>query len=209
VRSCDVEQDRRDFAAFYASARDDCLRIVLVNVGDRNLAEDLVAEGFTRAWVSWRKVSQHPAPRAWVVRTALNLHVSWWRRRRREVALAGHDVAVTPGEYSGIDSWLAAALRRLPLRQREVLTLRLLLDLDTDTTARALGISAGTVGVHLHRALASLRAGLAAQDTGPAARPGAGDAAASERGPRRRPRRGGAFIGDRPAYLPDLTGASR
>jgi hypothetical protein len=57
------------------------------------------------------------------VRTALNVHVSWWRRRRREV-----------------------------------ITLRVFFDLDTEATATTLGISPGTVGVHLHRALAALRA---------------------------------------------------
>jgi DNA-directed RNA polymerase specialized sigma24 family protein len=56
-----------EFAEFYESARDDCLRIVLLNVGDRQLAEDLVAEAFTRAWMSWRKVRQLQAPRGWVV----------------------------------------------------------------------------------------------------------------------------------------------
>jgi RNA polymerase sigma-70 factor (sigma-E family) len=162
ARKWGVEQDRLDFAAFYAAARDDCLRVVLVNVGDRNLAEDLVAEGFTRAWMSWRKVREHPAPRAWVVRTALNAHVSWWRRRRREVALADHDLAAleaqaVAGQSSGLDSALVIALRRLPVRQREVIALRLLLDLDTETTAQVLGISGGTVGSHLHRALRALR----------------------------------------------------
>ena len=220
MRIWDVEQDRRDFAAFYAASRDDCLRIVLVNVGDRDLAEDLVAEGFTRAWMSWRKVREHPAPRAWVVRTALNLHVSWWRRRRREVALDGHDVAIGAGHNSGqdagMDSSLAAALRSLPLRQREVLTLRLLLDLDTETTARTLGISAGTVGTHLHRALEALRAGLGAhRDSEAGAHPATGPAAtASEPGggpvARRRLRRGGNHVRDlAPAYVPDLTGATR
>jgi RNA polymerase sigma-70 factor (ECF subfamily) len=34
------------------------------------LAEENVAEAFARAWASWRKVSRHPAPRAWVVHTA-------------------------------------------------------------------------------------------------------------------------------------------
>ena len=61
-----------EFAEFYESARDDCLRVVLLNVGDRQLAEDLVAEGLTRAWMSWRKVRDLRAPGAWVVRTALN-----------------------------------------------------------------------------------------------------------------------------------------
>ena len=70
-----MEQARREFAEFYAAARDDCLRVVLISVGDRQLAEDLVAEAFTRAWMAWRKVSQHPAPQARIVRTALNAHV--------------------------------------------------------------------------------------------------------------------------------------
>jgi len=162
VRIWGVEQDRLDFAEFYAAARDDCLRIVLVSVGDRDLADDLVAEAFTRAWMSWRKLCRHPAPQAWVVRTALNANVSWWRRRRREVALADHDVTAREvtrdaGQELGLDAPLVTALRRLPVRQREVITLRLLLDLDTETTARALGISGGTVGVHLHRALDALR----------------------------------------------------
>jgi DNA-directed RNA polymerase specialized sigma24 family protein len=47
VRIWDVERDRLDFAEFYAAARDDCLRIVFVTAGDRDLADDLVAEGFT------------------------------------------------------------------------------------------------------------------------------------------------------------------
>lgn len=81
-----------EFTSFYAAARGDCLRIVLVTVGDRQLAEDLVAEAFTRAWASWRTVRRHPAPQAWVVRTALNLNVSWWRHRRRETALIGIDL---------------------------------------------------------------------------------------------------------------------
>lgn len=149
-----------EFAEFYESARDDCLRIVLLNVGDRQLAEDLVAEAFTRAWVSWRKVRGLQAPRGWVVRTALNANVSWWRRRRREVGLGRHDIAVPAEQGGAISGELLAALRRLPLRQREVVTLRLLLDLDTETTARLLGIAPGTVGAHLHRAAETLRSAL-------------------------------------------------
>jgi len=152
-----VEQAATEFASFYAADRDECLRVVLLNVGSRPLAEDLVEEAFTRAWMAWPKVRQHPARRAWVVRTALNAHISWLRRRRREVALAGHDVAAADRPDPVLDGDLARALRGLALRQREVVTLRLLLDLDTAATARLLGISPGTVGVHLHRALATLR----------------------------------------------------
>ena len=53
-----------------------------------------------------------------------------------------------------------AALLRLPERQRQVVTLRLFLDLDTARTAAALGIAPGTVQAHLGRAIAALRTEL-------------------------------------------------
>jgi RNA polymerase sigma-70 factor (ECF subfamily) len=84
-----VNQQSTAFTQFYESARDDCLRVVLASVGDRHQAEDLVAEAFARAWARWRTVSRHPAPQAWVIRTALNARVSWWRLHRREVIRPG------------------------------------------------------------------------------------------------------------------------
>lgn len=155
---------RDDFAEFYQAYRDRCLRAVLATVGDRALAEDLVAEAFARAWASWRTVSRHPAPQAWVVRTAYNTHVSWWRRRRREVRLDGHDRAAPGGVDGGVDQAVLAALRRLPARQRDVVVLRVFLDLDTQATATALGIAPGTVTAHLSRAVASLREWLTTVD---------------------------------------------
>lgn len=156
-RFAGVGSKQTEFTEFYEATRDECLRIVLLNVGDLTLAEDLVAEGFTRAWTAWRTVRDHPAPRAWVIKTALNTHVSWWRRRRRETSLDGQDVAGHADLLSALDSSTVTALRRLPVRQRQVVALRLLLDLDTETTAQTLGISPGTVSSHLHRALGTLR----------------------------------------------------
>jgi RNA polymerase sigma factor (sigma-70 family) len=59
-----------------------------------------------------------------------------------------------------VDSVLLAALRRLPTRQREVIALRVFLDMDTESVARLLGIAPGTVTAHLSRAVASLRGQL-------------------------------------------------
>src|ERR1700683_4979372 len=113
-----MEQELTEFAEFYDSTREDCLRIVLLNVGDLHLAQGLVAEAYTRAWVSWRKVRTLEVPRAWVVRIALNAHVSWWRRRRREVALDDHDTAMPVEQAKVVSGDLLAALRRLPARPR-------------------------------------------------------------------------------------------
>lgn len=156
-----MTREQLEFATFYAAARDDCLRTVLVSVGDVDAAQDLVAEAFARAWASWRKVSRHPAPRAWVVRTALNAGVSSWRKRRLDRPLADHEglPGVTGADVldGSVDRELATVLMRLPERQRQVIALRIFLDLDTAGTAKVLGIAAGTVKAHLSRGLASLR----------------------------------------------------
>jgi RNA polymerase sigma factor (sigma-70 family) len=160
-----VGTQRLDFAEFYRSSRDDCLRTVVVIVGDPDSAQELVAEAFARACASWRAVSRHPAPAAWVVRTALNVNISRWRRRRREVpvadpgVLAGRPAAETAAQ-DPVDPQIMAALLRLPARQRQVIALRLILDLDTGGTARVLGISPNTVMAHMARALAALRGDL-------------------------------------------------
>ncbi|MCQ4212237.1 sigma factor-like helix-turn-helix DNA-binding protein [Streptomyces longispororuber] len=159
--------EQLEFREFYRASQGDCLRTVLACVGDRQLAEDLVADAYAKAWASWARVGRHPAPRAWVVRTALNTRVSWWRRRRREVAVGGvPDVAGHADPPGGLDPTLLAALRELPRRQREVIALRVLLDLDTRATARALGIAEGTVTAHLSRAVTALRGHLVTAEEG-------------------------------------------
>jgi RNA polymerase sigma factor (sigma-70 family) len=155
-----VRREGVEFVEFYEASRNVCLRAVLATVGDRQLAEDLVAEAFTRAWMSWPKVRRHPAPTAWVVRTALNTGVSLWRKRRRESALQGQDGAVAAATSDDVDTTLMRELRQLPRRQREVIALRVFLDLDTAATAEALGMAPGTVTAHLSRAVATLRSQL-------------------------------------------------
>lgn len=155
-----MSRDETGFAEFFQESWDPCVRAVAASTGDALLAEEQVAEAFARAWASWRKVSGHPAPRAWVVRTALNAGASWWRRRGRELPLAGHDSPVPEGAPSRLDSATLRALRRLPARQREVIALRVFLDLDVETTARTLGIAPGTVRAHQARAASALRDAL-------------------------------------------------
>jgi len=154
-----------DFAEFYRRSRDECLRTVLISVGDQDTAQELVAEAFARACASWRTVSKHPAPAAWVVRTALNANISWWRRRRRELLMPSPGAVADWPEAEGasgslVDPRIMAALMRLPARQRQVVALRLVLDLDTSHTAELLGITPNTVMAHMARALAALREDL-------------------------------------------------
>lgn len=160
LRRRDVNTD--EFEEFYSTHKDRCLRAAIASGMDRDRAEDAVAEAFARAWSRWRSVRTLDAPAAWVVRTAINANISAWRKRRREVVTdTPIDGAVSD---AGAHPELLDAIRRLPPRQREVVILRYLLDLDTRTTAASLGVAPGTVGAHLHHALATLRGELAATE---------------------------------------------
>jgi RNA polymerase sigma factor (sigma-70 family) len=152
-----VSNETAEFAEFFQASWEPCLKAVVAVTGSAQLAEDQVEEAFVRAWLSWRKVRCHPYPRAWVVRTALNAGASWWRRRIRELPLGDHDVPVPSDVDNGLDSALLSVLWRLPDRQREVIALRVFLDLDTDAIAGHLKIAPATVRVHLSRAVAALR----------------------------------------------------
>src|SRR5258708_23724591 len=116
-----VGTKRPDFAEFYRRSKDECLFTVLVSVGDRDVAQELVAEAFARACASWRTVSRHPAPAAWVVRPALNANISRWRRRRREITVPdpGRVADLPAGDGAAgrpVDPRIMAALLRLPAR---------------------------------------------------------------------------------------------
>lgn len=152
-----------DFADFYLSGKDTVFRAVLAAGGDRAGAEDAVAEAYARACARWETVREHPNPTAWVLRVALNVRRSVWRRLRREVL---GDAALTqtvdrPDAAREPDGGLRRELAALPRRQREVVALRLLADLSVAETAELLGIAEGTVNTHLHRAVQSLRHQLA------------------------------------------------
>jgi RNA polymerase sigma-70 factor (ECF subfamily) len=61
--------------------------------------------------------------------------------------------------HDGREAWarLAGALRELPARQREAFTLRVLEDMDVETTAKIMGCSEGSVKTHLFRAREALQ----------------------------------------------------
>lgn len=150
----------RSFADFYSAHRDSTYRAVLVATRNSHRAEDAVQEAYLRAYDRWDLVQHHRRPHAWVVRVALNVATSWWRRHRREESSPPDRPA--PPDTRPMDADLVRLVWGLPKRQRQVVALRVLADVSVVDTAEALGIAEGTVKATLHRALRRLRDALEA-----------------------------------------------
>jgi RNA polymerase sigma-70 factor (ECF subfamily) len=151
---------QQSFTDFYAAQKDQCFRALLVTVKTRHEAEDLLAESFTRALANWATIQDHPAPQAWVVRTALNLHRDRWRKlaTAHKYRSSSQDISVDRHEF--VDPKLLKAIHELPEKQKSVVAYRVILDLSLEQTAIEMGIARGTVAAHLNRALTTLKTTL-------------------------------------------------
>jgi RNA polymerase sigma factor (sigma-70 family) len=157
-RQSDAE---RDFDGFYLSVYPRALAVARRIVGS-SLAEDVAIEGMARAFARWRSVAKMEQPEAWVVRVVTNIAIDEVRRKKAYLGeISVHDAS---NDFVIRDS-VVEALRILSKRQQEVVVLRYIVDLPEADVARILGMSTGTVGTHLHRALAHLRSFLTEQES--------------------------------------------
>src|SRR5256714_4252718 len=151
--------DRPSFSAVAESELDSVHRYLLFLTGNRAVAEDLTGETFEKAFRSWRRFDpRRGTPRAWLCRiarsTALDHFRAEERRRRREERYARGAATVETEQFGS--GPLEVALTQLSPAEREVVALRVLLELDGPTTARVLGISATACSTRLSRALKRL-----------------------------------------------------
>lgn len=154
---------RPAFADVVAEQLDAVYRYLVYLTGDRAAAEDLAAETFEKAFRSWRRFDpRRGSPRTWLCRIARTVAIDWFRaeqrRRRREDTYArDHGETVEEEAFGdGLPGQLEQALRRLSPAEREVVALRVLLDLDGPSAARVLGISGTACSTRLSRALRRL-----------------------------------------------------
>jgi RNA polymerase sigma-70 factor, ECF subfamily len=152
-----VEQP--SFAAVAEAELDAVHRYLLFLTGDRSVAEDLTGETFEKAFRGWRRFDpRRGSARTWLCQiartTALDHFRAEERRRRREDRFARERADHEEGP--GVAGELGLALAQLSPAEREVVVLRVLLDLDGPSTARLLGISRTACSTRLSRALKRL-----------------------------------------------------
>jgi RNA polymerase sigma-70 factor (sigma-E family) len=156
-----------DFAAFYQAERRRVVAVVASLTGDRAAAEDIVQEAFATALRKWSSIRGYDRPGDWVKRVAVNRAISRFRRRTvEEKALRKVASARDPlDRQHDREDPLWTAVRALPGRQAQVISLMYIDDLTIERTADVLGISTGAVKSHLHRAKGTLATALRPEGT--------------------------------------------
>ena len=139
---------------------DDVFGYLLYLTRDRAAADDLAGATFEKAFRQWSRFDpRRGTARTWLLgiarTTALDSFRADRRRRRREEVAA--EPEAQEGDFvEGLSPTLQAALATLSAGEREVLALRIVIELDGDQTARVLGISPTAVSTRLSRALTKL-----------------------------------------------------
>ena len=155
-----VGTERTSFASVAEAHLDDVYAYLLYLTGDPTVAEDLTGETFEKALRRWRRFDPgRGSAKTWLCQlarsSALDHLRSERRRRRREEAFAPEE---RQEQYlvSGLSPALEKAVLALSAAEREVIALRVILDVDGESAARLLGISPTACSTRLSRALKKL-----------------------------------------------------
>jgi RNA polymerase sigma-70 factor (sigma-E family) len=135
------------------------IRLAVVMLGDRAAAEDVVQEAFCGLYRRWNQLSDTDKALSYVRSSVINGCRSALRKRRLPLRLrwepAGES-AESAVLISEEHQEVLAAMRRLPVRQREAVVLRFYLDLGEEEIAASMRVTRGTVKSTTSRALAAL-----------------------------------------------------
>lgn len=151
-----------DFPDFYLAEYARVVRLMTMLTGQLAVAEELAQDAFVAAHNRWPVVGAYDDPGAWVRRVAVNRATSLRRRALTELRRRARLVARDAEEPPLPDAALWAAVRALPLRQRQVLAMVVLDDRPVGECAAVLGCGEATVRTHLHRARTTLANALGA-----------------------------------------------
>ncbi len=142
------------FSRFVAEVEPRLRRALVALCGPED-GRDATAEALGYAWANWERVGAMANPAGYLYRVGASR-----ARRRRLPRLPPVEAARLPE----IDPGLPAALARLSARQRVVVVLVHAEGWTRQEVAELLGVSVSSVGNHLERALARLRAMLEETD---------------------------------------------
>lgn len=138
---------------------DDILRLCLLYMGERQLAEDAFQETFVRAWRHLSAFRGESSVKTWLSHIAVNvcrdmLRTPWLRMRRS--ARSVEEMEHLPAPDATPRHELMDAIRALPDKYREVIVLVYVQDMKLREAAAQLRLPVPTVSTRLRRARARL-----------------------------------------------------
>jgi RNA polymerase sigma-70 factor (ECF subfamily) len=156
-------------------------RFLFASLHDQDAAETLTQDCFLKAYRHRERFRGDASVKTWLMQIAVNLvrdyarnrRLQFWKRTRSSKVDLNEVSQFVPDKQSSPEEqtlnrelvrtvWSAAAA--LPERQRTVLLLRFVEDMDLLEIARVTGIKEGTVKAHLFRALHSVRERLGGEE---------------------------------------------
>ncbi len=171
ISTHDKELEERFLAAYDAQVKS-IFRYIYYRTGqEKEETQELTQEVFMRTWAYLRE-NKRPIDdiRAFLFQVARYTIADRWRKHKPTVSLEEiepHDEPrAVPLAHATLDLLIIEQhLLKLPVRHREILTLRFINDLSTEETGRVLGLSANNVAVITNRALKKLRKMIPHMDT--------------------------------------------
>jgi RNA polymerase sigma-70 factor (sigma-E family) len=136
------------------------LRLGHLLTGSPHDAWDLTQETLARVGTAWSRIHSEGNPGGYAHKTLVRLHISRWRRLRRELLGISTDPLADRGgdELAAADlrPALAEALAQLGTSQRTAVVLRYYADLTVAEVASQMGCSLGNAKSQISRALRRL-----------------------------------------------------
>ena len=153
------------FGCLYERYLESIYRYIRTRVAEDRTAEDLTETVFLRSFESLSRYKEKGLRfSAFLYQIARNLLVDHYRQKEEELPLESADqISVSPSRIDDIIvvqeqvDRLRVGLEALPEEYREIIRLRVLLELSTTECAQWIGRSEGAVRVLLHRAMKALK----------------------------------------------------
>ena len=161
--------DKQAFGLLYQRYLIEIYRFIYYKIGNEGLSEDLTEETFIRTWE--RLINSHDDERsinhlrAWLYRTANNLVIDYYRKRKpvqliEKLTSSKQPLPEEVTEFKDMSELLMESIKALKPEFQQIIILRFINQLSHDETAAIMKISPGYSRVLQFRALKKLKANL-------------------------------------------------
>lgn len=157
--------DSESFGDIYDHYAPAIYRFIFFRIGHREVAEDILADTFVKAWLKIKYVNSPKALSGWLYQIAKNNIIDYYRIKKSVIALEEVEEFLLDDAASAIDivnltfdqKRLAEFVQALPKEQQQVIRYKFFEDLSNEQIALAMNKTEGSIRVIQHRAILKLK----------------------------------------------------